>query len=829
MKIVRPFKEEPPLFTATSLTINGVGVTTNPAGGIVTIKAGAPTNAPLQTNIECPQAQYNPYVVNDSAWNCIRVQGGGPLDANNAYCCAVMEFIPAPINAYNYFPQALPNGLSDRFKAISSYNAASKLASFNAYDCCDADVQKQWQRMIYWMLWARCGRQEVPGAIDYHPDTPCSQSQLAALAGGASVRTTTDIDPCKFTWYDNGVEKTTKYPEYSLPTNGTNYVWNYRMRRAMPELIATSNPGSISVTLGGSAPTPSVDVAASTGIDYLATTPPAFLYGVPYEVELLAGGSGYSRGGYFIYGNENCDLFEVRYSVSCGEVVGVELTKLAIDANLYSNLGAPIDGSTGKTKVLECEMGDRELYFNRQIPDIIEMNQIVLPAGQTHEYTYSWDGQGAGTRNQHAWFGGSGACIRIRKGYGFFSNLGREEKTNYASKTTNSRSGPSNNNHVGCLLSIPSCAEACVNNFGERRNSLNFSTIYQTNKLYKGTCNRVPPNSSASEIYTGKWQYDSQMKFYQQYPKLLNKEVACQYNFSTPSFNSTTTGSTPIIANYHTRDLLIYWTYQPSAPTWTQCRFNDIALQTLTPPFAQDTPSQQLIDASVLITKQAFPGYPLNIDGLWDVSASDDRLTTNGYQSGLTSAPGDTSWVWPINSGADQPKKKLLPTQCCAYEWEILPVTAPSIRPINNQLVPKSSTQEPSCWRINLRNLVVPNITLQSGSLASFYPYFYVEFSNMTEIGRPHGMVQSNNPNAKPALFRCAVTDIATPTISRFLKLSGDGMYQTVKFRPSDSLKIKVYLPDGRDFMTTLPDTAPPAPPNPLVQLSALFEVEKVD
>ena len=203
--------------------------------------------------------------------------------------------------------------------------------------------------------------------------------------------------------------------------------------------------------------------------------------------------------------------------------------------------------------------------------------------------------------------------------------------------------------------------------------------------------------------------------------------------------------------------------------------------------------------------------------------AHDDRLTTN-TNTAPNQTNGDTSWVLP-----DQQTSKNLPTQCCAYEWEILPVTAPAIRPINNQLIPKSSTQEPSCWRINLRNLVLPNITLQSGSLASFYPYFYVEFSNMTEISKPHGMVQSNNPNAKPALFRCAVTDIATPTISKFLKLSGDGMYQTVKFRPSDSLKIKVYLPDGRDFMTTLPDTAPPAPPNPLVQLSALFEIEKID
>ena len=90
-------------------------------------------------------------------------------------------------------------------------------------------------------------------------------------------------------------------------------------------------------------------------------------------------------------------------------------------------------------------------------------------------------------------------------------------------------------------------------------------------------------------------------------------------------------------------------------------------------------------------------------------------------------------------------------------------------------------------------------------------------------------MIQSNNPNAKNALFRCAVTDIANPTITKFIKLSGDGMQQTVKFRPQDSLQIKVYLPDGREFMTSLSDTAPPSRPNQHLQITALFEIEKVN
>ena len=64
-----------------------------------------------------------------------------------------------------------------------------------------------------------------------------------------------------------------------------------------------------------------------------------------------------------------------------------------------------------------------------------------------------------------------------------------------------------------------------------------------------------------------------------------------------------------------------------------------------------------------------------------------------------------------LSTTLNQESTKTLPTQCCAYEWEILPVTSDAINPINNQMIPKSSTQEASCWKVQLRNIVLPNIT----------------------------------------------------------------------------------------------------------------------
>ena len=52
------------------------------------------------------KAQYNPYISNDTSWNCIRIPGGGPFDAHNAYCCSFLEMIPVPINAYKNFGEA---------------------------------------------------------------------------------------------------------------------------------------------------------------------------------------------------------------------------------------------------------------------------------------------------------------------------------------------------------------------------------------------------------------------------------------------------------------------------------------------------------------------------------------------------------------------------------------------------------------------------------------------------------------------------------------------------------------------------------------------------
>lgn len=139
------------------------------------------------------------------------------------------------------------------------------------------------------------------------------------------------------------------------------------------------------------------------------------------------------------------------------------------------------------------------------------------------------------------------------------------------------------------------------------------------------------------------------------------------------------------------------------------------------------------------------------------------------------------------------------------------------------------SQQEMVCYEIELINLVLPNIRLKSGGRIAFYPYVYVEFQNVSGASAgSKNIIYSNNPNATRMMFRCAIDDIPNPDVSPFIKINGDGMVQTVKFKPNDNFKFGVYLPDGTPFETIYPESYSPLEPNPLIQISVLFGIKRL-
>jgi hypothetical protein len=176
--------------------------------------------------------------------------------------------------------------------------------------------------------------------------------------------------------------------------------------------------------------------------------------------------------------------------------------------------------------------------------------------------------------------------------------------------------------------------------------------------------------------------------------------------------------------------------------------------------------------------------------------------------------------------------------------FDVLPFAAPVLPATTNyeilqfsrdNLVPFNYTgstvsqQDMVCYELELVNLILPNITLKSGGKIAFYPYVYVEFQNISSAGAGlTSAIYSNNPNAVKKMFRATIDDIRDPIISPYIRIDGDGMVQTVKFKPNDNLKFGVYLSDGRPFETQQIDNISPLPPNPLVQISALISMKRV-
>lgn len=161
-------------------------------------------------------------------------------------------------------------------------------------------------------------------------------------------------------------------------------------------------------------------------------------------------------------------------------------------------------------------------------------------------------------------------------------------------------------------------------------------------------------------------------------------------------------------------------------------------------------------------------------------------------------------------------------------EFEILQFTRDNVVPFT-YTGSTVSQQQMVCYEVELINLVLPNLTLKTGGRVAFYPYVYVELQNITgSSGGNTNIIYSNNPNSVRRLFRAAIDDIPNPLISPFIKIDGDGMTQTIKFKPNDNFKFGVYLSDGTVFETVLTDSYGPAPANPLVQISAMFSMKRV-
>ena len=136
------------------------------------------------------------------------------------------------------------------------------------------------------------------------------------------------------------------------------------------------------------------------------------------------------------------------------------------------------------------------------------------------------------------------------------------------------------------------------------------------------------------------------------------------------------------------------------------------------------------------------------------------------------------------------------------------------------------SQQELVCYEVELLSLILPSETLNvaEGGNITYYPYVYVELSNLCS-GRNKNIIYSNNPNSTKATFKVPLFDVQDNPV--FIKVGG-GMSQTIKFKPNDTLLFTIFMPNGQIFDTVLQDTVSPSETDPRVQVTATFGMRRI-
>jgi hypothetical protein len=246
-------------------------------------------------------------------------------------------------------------------------------------------------------------------------------------------------------------------------------------------------------------------------------------------------------------------------------------------------------------------------------------------------------------------------------------------------------------------------------------------------------------------------------------------------------------------------------------------------------------------DLYIRITSGAANG---DIRKITNYTVSRDPITGNIISAIVTIDPSGSNFTgagvvandtFQITSGLIEGGSGRFTYSIAEQRAYILPFTYDNLYPFVNAY--SQFTNSAQWYEIELINLILPNSILDSGfgGFTSFYQYLYVEIHNTRGSGSSSSNdILSNNSSSVRMTFRATIDDIPNQINSTFIKIDGDGMTQVVRFDPQDNLKFAVYLsnstnPNEREIFKVLdPERFSPNPPNPLIQISAMFSLKKI-
>ena len=156
--------------------------------------------------------------------------------------------------------------------------------------------------------------------------------------------------------------------------------------------------------------------------------------------------------------------------------------------------------------------------------------------------------------------------------------------------------------------------------------------------------------------------------------------------------------------------------------------------------------------------------------------------------------------------------------------YEICPFSVDNFQPLFYNGT--TTTNQPVCYKITLLGLSVPTATIKNGwkSQVRDYPYFYIKLYNSSQKTGGSN-IYSNNPASHLALFK------VVPYLSRSefnWAVFAIPEPQVVSLKIDESLYFEVTLPDGEPIIFDQPDWISPSCPNPLLQISGTFLLERL-
>jgi hypothetical protein len=338
------------------------------------------------------------------------------------------------------------------------------------------------------------------------------------------------------------------------------------------------------------------------------------------------------------------------------------------------------------------------------------------------------------------------------------------------------------------------------------------------NGYYNGYSIRMTSGSAAGEItkissYVGSSQTATLSKGFTTSPGSSTYQLIPPYNSSRRivkyvDYRSTATGGSTTTINF------------PISGSNQAVLINNYYTGLYIVAYISGTTYETRTISSYIITKDPTTGAVISAIATIDSSST---AFTAAVTAGTT---------FTITSGiVDGPFTYSLSTQS-AY---ILQFSYDNLFPFINAQNQIGSSQQ--WYEIELLNLILPNQILDCGfgSLITFYQYLYVQLENTNGAGiSGNNNIISNNSNAVSMTFRATIDDVPNPVNSTFIKIDGDGMTQIVRFDPQDNLKFAVYLGNSTNanqkelFKVLPPEYYSPLPPNPLIQISAMFSLKKV-